>query len=64
MIPSILSVITFRAVFLFTNWTLFTYEKWIIGKSKMVHAVRQILTDFDDFGIVEKPYTTPKCVEN
>ena len=24
-------------------------------KSKMVHKVGQILTDFDDFGVVEKP---------
>ena len=26
-----------RAVLFFTNWNLFTYEKWILGESKMVH---------------------------
>ena len=43
-----------KAVFFLTKWYLITYEKWILGKSKMVHEMDQILTDFDDFGVVEK----------
>ena len=47
-----------RAVLFFTNWNLFTYEKWILGESKMVHEVGQISTDFGDFGVVGKPWTS------
>ena len=43
-----------KAGFFLTKWYLITYEKWIFGKSKMVHEMDQILTDFDDFGVVEK----------
>ena len=43
------------AVFFFTNGILFTYEKWILGESKKVNEVNQILTDFDDFCVVEEP---------
>ena len=30
-------------------------QKMILSESKMVHEMGQVLTGFDDFGVVEKP---------
>ena len=50
-------VTSYWVSFFLTKWTLFTYEKGIMGESKMGHGMRQFPTDF---GAVGKPLVSQR----